>query len=139
MPQYLPLICVHASGEQAPESAENPQTFVNPAPPQVCVPGQPPQSVRPPQPSPTMPQYWPLVCAQTNGQYCGIVGDGCGGRTDCGGCPGTQTCGGAGLTNVCGFSADSGACSPLACTQMSGKYCGIVGNSCGGQQDCGGC
>src|SRR5882672_9531514 len=67
MPQYLPLICVHASGEQDPESAANPQTLVNPAPPQVCVPGQPPQSVRPPQPSPTMPQYWPLVCAQTVG------------------------------------------------------------------------
>ena len=81
----------------------------------------------------------PTVCSTVNGQYCGIVGDGCGGRRDCGGCTGGRTCGGGGLTNVCGFPADSGLCPPLACTQMNGKYCGVVGDGCGGQMDCGGC
>src|SRR5258707_9525204 len=29
----------------------------------------------------------PISCTQANGQYCGIVGNGCGGKMECGGCP----------------------------------------------------
>ena len=30
-------------------------------------------------------------------------------------------------------------CTPLACQQMTGKYCGSVGDGCGRAMDCGGC
>src|SRR5260370_36064124 len=75
---------------------------------------------------------------QTNGQYCGMVGNGCGGLMDCGGCPNGQACGGAGLPGVCGAATDSGACTPTQCTNANGQYCGVVGNGCGGALDCGG-
>ena len=81
----------------------------------------------------------PTICNQLNGKYCGIVGNGCGGQMDCGGCSGGQSCGGSGIPNLCSFAPDSGVCRPLNCTQMNGKYCGVVGNGCGGQMDCGGC
>src|SRR5260370_42227462 len=67
------------------------------------------------------------------GQYCGLVGDGCGGVMDCGGCAAGQTCGGAGLLSVCGAAVDSGACTPTSCTQPNGQYCGVIGNGCGGR------
>src|SRR5207237_346544 len=81
----------------------------------------------------------PQTCQQANGKYCGIVGDGCGGQMDCGGCAGAQTCGGDGVPNLCGSAPDSGACTPTLCTTPNGKYCGVVGDGCGGQLDCGGC
>src|SRR6185295_18637169 len=49
-------------------------------------------------------------CTQGNGQYCGIVGDGCGGVMDRGGCPNGQGCGADGIQNLCGYAPDSGAC-----------------------------
>ena len=80
----------------------------------------------------------PLACVQTGGQYCGVVGDGCGKAMDCGACPAGQTCGGAGTPGVCGVPPSS-TCTPIACTQPSGKYCGMVGDGCGRTIDCAGC
>ena len=79
------------------------------------------------------------ACTQMNGKYCGTVGDGCGGQQDCGGCPNGQTCGGDGIPNLCGSNPDAGTCTRLSCTVAGGKYCGTVGDGCGGQMDCGGC
>src|SRR5258707_14608894 len=80
-----------------------------------------------------------MSCTMAKGHYCGIVGNGCGGKMDCGGCLNSQACGAAGLPNLCGYAADSGACTPLSCMQMNGRYCGMVGNGCGGPMDCGAC
>ncbi|HEY0707157.1 MAG TPA: hypothetical protein VGG33_10180, partial [Polyangia bacterium] len=77
-----------------------------------------------------------LACVQAGGQYCGVVGDGCGKSIDCGACPAGQTCGGGGTPGVCGTAT---ACTPLSCTQATGKYCGKVGDGCGKTVDCGGC
>jgi hypothetical protein len=81
----------------------------------------------------------PTACDQPTGKYCGVVGDQCGGKIDCGGCSGGYVCGGAGQNNVCGAGRDSGACTPTQCQQASGKYCGKLGDQCGGEIDCGGC
>src|SRR5262249_12400650 len=78
-------------------------------------------------------------CQQPGGKYCGTVGDGCGGVVDCGGCSAGLTCGGAGTAGVCGAAPDAGTCPVTSCQQTNGKYCGVVGNGCGGEQDCGGC
>ncbi|HEX9294704.1 MAG TPA: hypothetical protein VF881_02685, partial [Polyangiaceae bacterium] len=78
----------------------------------------------------------PTVCGVANGQYCGVVGSGCGGKLDCGGCPAGQSCGVAGVANLCGIVG----CTPGACTTPGGThYCGVVGDGCGGKLDCGGC
>jgi len=79
----------------------------------------------------------PLVCQQATGKYCGMIGDGCGRTIDCGGCPTGQTCGGGGVAGVCG--ASTAGCTPLACQQATGKYCGLVGDGCGRTMDCAGC
>src|SRR5260370_28207987 len=43
----------------------------------------------------------PTSCTQPNGQYCGVIGNGCGGSVDCGStCPAGQVCG-ARTPNVC--------------------------------------
>jgi hypothetical protein len=52
------------------------------------------------------------VCAQPGGSYCGVIGNGCGGRLDCGACPAGQPCG-ARIANVCGKPC------PL-CSQIAG-------------------
>ena len=81
----------------------------------------------------------PTNCTQATGQYCGVVGDGCGGKMDCGNCDPGQSCGAAGIPGLCGYFPDSGNCMPTNCRQPNGKYCGVVGNGCGGQVDCGNC
>jgi hypothetical protein len=80
-----------------------------------------------------------LKCDQPNGRFCGKLGDGCGGTVDCGDtCPAGQTCGGAGTSGVCG--APGGSCpTPITCAQSTGRYCGTIGNGCGGSVDCGSC
>jgi len=79
-----------------------------------------------------------VVLAGERRQYCGLVGDGCGGVMDCGGCSGAQTCA-ATASRTSAASPDSGGCTRLSCNQMYGKYCGVVGDGCGGQMDCGAC
>src|SRR5690606_17656061 len=85
----------------------------------------------------TTPGCVPLTCETMGGEFCGEVGDGCGGTIECGECTAPKTCGGGGMPNVCG---DSTSCEPISCTTESGgRYCGEIGNGCGGTIDCGEC
>jgi hypothetical protein len=43
----------------------------------------------------------PLICSDGNSQYCGVVGDGCGGALDCGACGAGLECG-ARIERLCG-------------------------------------
>jgi hypothetical protein len=81
----------------------------------------------------------PTTCSPPGGQYCGQIGDGCGGRLDCGtACPAGQTCGGGGTKNLCGAAPDP-SCKPIECVQRGGRLCGRVGDGCGSAKDCGMC
>ena len=79
------------------------------------------------------------TCTPAGGQYCGTVGNGCGGSLNCSAaCPAGETCGGGGIPNVCG----GGACTKLtasACNFTGGHYCGTIGDGCGGSLTCPGC
>ena len=68
------------------------------------------------------------VCAPTNcttmitcnptggGQYCGRIGNGCGGVLDCPACPGGMACGTGAQAGVCpGMPGTGGPCTGLAC------------------------
>ena len=67
------------------------------------------------------------MCAPTNctaitcnpmggGQYCGRIGNGCGGVLDCPSCPGGMACGTGAQAGVCpGMPGTGGACTGLAC------------------------
>ena len=69
-------------------------------------------------------------CTPPGGTYCGVVGDNCGGRIDCGMCPAGKSCGTDGIPNLC--ATDN--CTKTSCTQPNGgKYCGEVGDGCGGR------
>ena len=76
-----------------------------------------------------------LSCATPSGdQYCGTIGDGCGGSIDCGTiCPKTGwTC----QNSLC--KGQLPACTPLACNPASGgQYCGVIGDGCGNALACG--
>ncbi len=80
------------------------------------------------------------TCAQ-QGFNCGPAGDGCGGQLNCGTCPAPQFCGGGGF-NQCGGNVnllDGGSiCTPKTCAQL-GYNCGVAGDGCGGQLNCGTC
>jgi hypothetical protein len=75
----------------------------------------------------------PLACSTAGANYCGRIGDGCGGTIDCGECEGFAVCGARGIPGVCGLSDDRG--SPLTCTRATTiRYCGVLGaipNMCG--------
>ena len=79
------------------------------------------------------------TCIHASDRYCGVIGDGCGGKVDCGGCPGAASCGGGGLERVCGYAPDTGGCTRTLCAQAGGQYCGVISDGCGGKMDCGGC
>jgi hypothetical protein len=82
----------------------------------------------------------PTACDQRPaGQYCGIVGDGCGGIIDCGGCAAPFTCGAGGVPNLCGALLDSGVCTPSTCSEANVRRCGVIGDGCGNALDCGSC
>ncbi len=77
----------------------------------------------------------PLACTTASGdQYCGVVGDGCGSKVDCG-----STCAKSGWTCQGGLCKGlPGVCAPLTCKPASGgQYCGTVGDGCGNALDCG--
>src|SRR5581483_1981379 len=69
-----------------------------------------------------------VTCASMNAA-CGPIGDGCGGKLDCGSCPAPQTCGGGGTAFQCGGTAQ---CVPVTCAQLS-LACGPSGDGCGGK------
>jgi hypothetical protein len=79
----------------------------------------------------------PLSCNQAGGKLCGVIGDGCGKSLDCGGCDGTLTCGGGGTPHVCGGPMPG--CMTTGCDVSNGRFCGSIGDSCGGAVDCGQC
>jgi len=51
------------------------------------------------------------------GQYCGRIGNGCGGSLDCGECASGEMCGSSGFPNICSFTrtTDGGPCMGLQC------------------------
>jgi hypothetical protein len=75
------------------------------------------------------------TCNVTGGPLCGTVGDGCGGTLPCGDCPAGMTCGAGGRPGVC--APTPGTCTRIACDHMGGRYCGTIGDGCGGQLECG--
>ncbi len=76
-------------------------------------------------------------CDTSGGTYCGRVGDGCGGTLDCGACALPSICAAGGTTGICGRSETE--CTRLSCSNGAARYCGVVGNGCGGRLDCGEC
>src|SRR4051794_32720928 len=85
------------------------------------------------------PSCKPLTCDRPGGRLCGKVGDGCGGLLECpDACPTGQSCGAAGIAGVCGASPGAN-CKPITCDQPNGHYCGVIGDGCGKNLDCGTC
>jgi hypothetical protein len=78
----------------------------------------------------------PFSCAQQN-ITCGPAGDGCGRLLDCGSCQLPATCGGGGVPGQCG-APDAATCKPQTCTDQH-LGCGLAGDGCGNQLDCGSC
>ena len=74
-------------------------------------------------------------CKVAGGQYCGIIGDRCGGSLNCGTCPAGQTC----VGGVCfaGAGYDGGVIT--TCNVPGGQYCGDIGDGAGGKLSCGPC
>ena len=77
------------------------------------------------------------VCLVLGATYCGLIGDGCGGTIDCGACSGPTLCGAGGIPGVCGIPEDR--CTRATCTTPAARYCGVIGDGCGGILDCGAC
>ena len=78
----------------------------------------------------------PLTCKSATTQYCGTIGDGCGGTLACGDCAAGSSCGAGGVPGVCAPTN----CTAITCNPMGGgQYCGRIGNGCGGVLDCPSC
>ena len=76
----------------------------------------------------------PRSCTPTGGRYCGRIPDGGGQPLECGDCPAGEGCGIRGIMNVCGKGPE---CKALTCdAEGGGKYCGKIGDGCGGVLDC---
>jgi hypothetical protein len=81
----------------------------------------------------------PISCTSGNLQYCGKIGDGCGGVQECGDCANGQSCGGGGVANICPLPP-SACTNPASCMPAGGgQYCGQIGDNCGGIKECGDC
>ncbi len=72
------------------------------------------------------------TCTPIGGQYCGTVGDGCGGELSCGTCA-------MGFTCQSGLCIGDATCVPATCTAGGATFCGSVGDNCGHALDCGTC
>jgi hypothetical protein len=79
----------------------------------------------------------PVECNQRGGQYCGMIGGGCGDILNCGSCPTPLRCGGGGTQGACGIMI--GGCMPILCQNEFSTYCGAIGDGCGKGLDCGLC
>ncbi len=76
----------------------------------------------------------PASCHPLGGDYCGLVGNGCGSTMDCGTCSKSDW--------VCqdGICRGGSSCrARMSCTEGAAKYCGKIGDDCGGELDCGDC
>ena len=80
------------------------------------------------------PSCTPMTCAQKNHQ-CGVDGDGCGGRLDCGTCDAGQVCKYATSGNTC-QTAPPPSCTAATAQVACAGTCGTVGDGCGGRIDC---
>jgi hypothetical protein len=76
----------------------------------------------------------PLSCHPPGGDYCGMVGDGCQGKMDCGACQRPDWACDKGLCK-----GNSSCMRRTACTEGTATYCGKIGDNCGGALDCGDC
>jgi len=83
------------------------------------------------------PSCTPKKCDDGDNRYCGTIGDGCGGTLKCGDCPDGGTCGGGGIESLCTVPN----CKPFTCEdpESKGRYCGDIGDGCGGLLKCGDC
>jgi hypothetical protein len=77
------------------------------------------------------------TCADV-GVQCGTTTDACGQQIDCGGCPPGETCGGGGVLGECGSLPDGFSCVVRTCNAPD-RACGLIGDGCGGELDCGAC
>jgi hypothetical protein len=101
---------------------------------------QAPDAASMPEVRPNLDACLPFTCHGQSGcdygDYCGVIGDGCGGTLNCGACtkPG-WTCS---AYNTC--TASSILCVGITCTTANGnRYCGDIGDGCGGTLHCGDC
>ena len=69
---------------------------------------------------------------------CGPYYSPCDEKLDCGGCPAGEGCGAEGAPGRCAPTGDASACLPLTCADIPGE-CGVVGDGCGSEIDCGPC
>ena len=74
-------------------------------------------------------------CTRGDWQYCGDIGDGCGGTLHCGTCSSGSWC----VGNVCRSEGPLDAGALLSCSVPGGTYCGDIGNGVGGKLECGSC
>jgi hypothetical protein len=74
-------------------------------------------------------------CKVAGGQYCGIIGDGCGGSINCGTCPTGFSC----IKGVCSNGSGYDGGQITSCTVTGGTYCGTIGDGVGGRLTCGSC
>ncbi|HEX5100633.1 MAG TPA: carboxypeptidase-like regulatory domain-containing protein, partial [Polyangiaceae bacterium] len=75
-----------------------------------------------------------VICNPEGGDYCGQIGDNCGGSLDCGVC---ENAGWMCEEHVCVGGAD---CVPNdTCTVGGTTFCGEIGDGCGHGHDCGAC
>ena len=74
----------------------------------------------------------PASCKPTGGQWCGEIGNNCGGKVTCPNCEGDWIC----KDNAC---IGPPSCQRVTCENAGGRYCGVLGDGCGGTLDCGAC
>ncbi|HMJ51799.1 MAG TPA: carboxypeptidase-like regulatory domain-containing protein, partial [Polyangiaceae bacterium] len=71
-------------------------------------------------------------CTPQGGQYCGEIGNVCGGKLQCGNCAADSTCQG-------GLCVGGPSCPRGACQTAGAQLCGTIGDGCGGSLACGSC
>jgi hypothetical protein len=80
----------------------------------------------------------PATCYPEGGQYCGELGDGCGGQLECND-PCRETGWVCSEDGLCVGGSDCAALTSSACTPEGATYCEEIGDLCGGSVDCGMC
>ena len=86
-----------------------------------------------------LPAWLPALLALAVGAGCaGIKAPLAGGSGGGGGRSGANG-GSSGRAGAPGVIPDAGSCVKVACEQSTGRYCGVIGDGCNGQQDCGAC
>jgi hypothetical protein len=71
-------------------------------------------------------------CKPRGGQYCGEIGNNCGGKVMCPACAGDWLC-------DKGLCIGGASCKKTVCENVGSRFCGTVGDNCGGALTCGDC